>query len=262
MRIALGIEYLGTGFCGWQVQRQERSVQGTLEEALSKVADRPVRVTCAGRTDTGVHALAQVVHFDADMQRPERAWTLGANSNLPADVGVRWARETGDDFHARFSARSRTYRYVIHNARLRSPLLADRAWWYHRSLDADAMQVAVRHLLGEHDFSAFRAAECQAKSPVRRVAEASVTRRGDLILLQITANAFLHHMVRNVAGTLVKVGRGDRPADWVAEVLGGRDRRHAGMTAPPGGLYLVGVDYGGSLAVPEPAWDAMPGGAP
>jgi len=141
-------------------------------------------------------------------------------------------------------------------------LLADRAWWYHRSLDADAMQVAVRHLLGEHDFSAFRAAECQAKSPVRHVAEASVTRRGDLILLQITANAFLHHMVRNVAGTLVKVGRGDRPADWVAEVLGGRDRRHAGMTAPSGGLYLVGVDYGSSLAVPEPARDAMPGGPP
>jgi tRNA pseudouridine38-40 synthase len=260
VRIALGIEYVGTGFCGWQIQPQARSVQGVLEDALSKVADQPVPLTCAGRTDAGVHALGQVVHFDTEASRPEKAWTMGTNSNLPSDISVRWAREMGEDFHARFSALSRTYRYVIYNAALRSPLMADRACWCHWPLDATAMQDGVQLLLGEHDFSAFRAAGCQARSPVRRVTAASVTRIGDLVCLEITSNAFLHHMVRNVVGTLMKVGRGDVRPDWVAEVLRAKDRRLAGMTAPPGGLYLIGVDYGELLDVPQSAYQGMPGG--
>ncbi len=260
MRIALGIEYVGSGFSGWQVQQGERTVQGALEEALSRVAARSIRVTCAGRTDAGVHALGQVVHFDTDARRPVTAWTLGANSSLPADASVRWALEASDEFHARFSALSRTYRYVIYNAGVRSPLLAGRTWWRRRPLDVDIMQVAVRHLLGEHDFSSFRAAGCQARSPVRRVTEASVTRRGALVCVQITANAFLHHMVRNVAGTLAKVGTGEADPDWVGEVLDRKDRRRAGMTAPPDGLYFVSVDYGPLLPIPEPLHEGIPGG--
>jgi len=262
MRIALGIEYVGTGFCGWQQQHDGRSVQGVLEEALSGMAGSRVRVTCAGRTDAGVHALGQVVHFDTETLRPDKAWTMGVNTGLPPDLGVQWARATSSDFHARFSAKSRTYRYVIHNASLRSPLLVDRAWWCRRVLDAQAMTRAAAHLVGEHDFTSFRAAECQARSPVRRVLEASVTRCGDIISLQITANAFLHHMVRNVVGTLVKVGRGDADPEWVAAVLDGQDRRLAGMTAPAGGLYLVGVDYAGLLETPRPTLEAIPGRKP
>lgn len=260
MRIALGVEYLGTAFSGWQVQRRQRSVQGTLEDALSRIAARPIQVTCAGRTDAGVHAVGQVVHFDTDVDRPERAWTMGANSNLPADVCVSWARRVDSDFHARFSARLRTYRYVIYNARLRSALLADRAWWLYRQLDVDRMQAAANHLVGEHDFSTFRAAECQARSPVRRVDVARVTRTGRLVCLEIRANAFLHHMVRNIVGTLTRVGGGEAEPSWVAEILDRGDRRLAGMTAPAGGLYLLAVDYGGQpqLPVAEPGW--LPGG--
>jgi tRNA pseudouridine38-40 synthase len=261
MRIVLGIEYVGTAFSGWQIQRRERSVQGTLENALACVANHPVQVTCAGRTDAGVHAVGQVIHFDTDADRPEKAWTMGVNSNLPGDVSVCWARRVEEAFHARFSARSRTYRYVIHNAPLRSALLADRAWWLHRELNVERMQAAAGHLLGEHDFSAFRAAECQAKSPVRRLESAVVTRSGHLVWLQVTANAFLHHMVRNIAGTLVRVGTGEADPGWLAEVLGQGDRARAGMTAPAGGLYFLSVDYGILLKVPEPLGGTIPGGA-
>lgn len=261
MRIALGVEYIGTKFSGWQVQRRERSVQSTLETALSRVADHPVQVTCAGRTDAGVHATGQVVHFDTEASRPQRAWTMGANSNLPDDVCVTWAREADPKFHARFSARSRTYRYVIHNSGLRSALLTDRAWWVYRQLDIQRMKLGAAHLLGEHDFSAFRAAECQAKSPVRELLNAVVTRMGRLVFLEITANAFLHHMVRNIAGTLVRVGSGQEDPDWIAAVLSHGDRRLAGMTAPPGGLYFLGVDYGGGLEMPDQDFSGVPGGS-
>lgn len=261
MRLALGIEYLGTAFHGWQRQPGERSVQETLETAVSTVADHPVRVTCAGRTDAGVHALGQVIHFDTDGRRPARAWTMGVNSNLPADVSVSWVSRVGEDFHARFSARSRTYRYVIHNSPLRSALLAERAWWCRRELDLAAMRSAVAHLMGEHDFSAFRATACQAENPVRRVTDSSVFRCGRLVCLQLTANAFLHHMVRNVAGTLVRVGSGEADPGWVAEILEQRDRRLAGMTAPAAGLYFLGVDYGELLQVPQADYGGIPGGA-
>lgn len=252
MRRVLGIEYDGTAFNGWQVQQDGRSVQGCLEEALSAVADRPVKATAAGRTDTGVHAVGQVVHFDTDAARPDRAWTLGVNAALPADVAVRWVRAAPDGFHARYAARARSYRYCILNGPLRSALLRHRAWWVRRPLDAAAMTRAGEALVGEHDFSAFRAAECQARTASRNLTHLEVRRDGDLLTVDVSANAFLHHMVRNIVGTLAVVGRGEAEPDWVAEVLAGRDRREGGMTAPAAGLYLLRVDYGGLLSQPTP----------
>ncbi|MGB5623261.1 MAG: tRNA pseudouridine(38-40) synthase TruA, partial [Gammaproteobacteria bacterium] len=221
MRLVLGIEYDGAAFSGWQSQIGARTVQGSLEQAVSEVADHPVSLVCAGRTDAGVHAAEQIVHFDTGQQRPERAWTLGVNSNLPGDVNVVWVREAPPGFHARFSARARSYRFWIFNSPLRSALLRHRAWWVRRPLDVSPMQRAAACLLGEHDFSAFRAAECQAKSAVRTVSAISVAREGSLLRVDITANAFLHHMVRNIVGTLVVVGRGDADATWVERVLRG-----------------------------------------
>ena len=243
MRLVLGIEYDGAAFSGWQSQIRARTVQGTLEQAVSEVADHPVSLVCAGRTDAGVHAAEQIVHFDTGQQRPERAWTLGVNSNLPGDVNVVWVREAPTGFHARFSARARSYRFWIFNSPLRSALLRHRAWWVRRPLDVSPMQQAAACLLGEHDFSAFRAAECQAKSAVRTVSAISVAREGSLLRVDITANAFLHHMVRNIVGTLVVVGRGDADVDWFERVLRGADRRDAGATAAACGLCLRRVDY-------------------
>lgn len=260
MRLVLGLEYDGTRFCGWQSQQNGRSVQQTLESAISTVADHPVSVVCAGRTDTGVHALGQVVHFDTDADRPERAWTIGVNSNLPADVSVRWVAQGEEDFHARFSALSRTYRYVIHNATSRSALLANRAWWHHRRLQTDRMQAAARFLIGEHDFSSLRAAECQSRSPIRTMRRIDIDRSGDIVWIEVEANAFLHHMVRNIAGTLVRVGRQDAEPEWVAQVLASRDRKVAGMTAPACGLYFLRVDYGGGLETPISDTAAVPAG--
>ena len=243
MRIAMGIEYDGSRFSGWQRQPHAGSVQAALEHALSHVADHPVEVVCAGRTDAGVHATAQVVHFDSAAVRSLRGWMLGTNSNLPPEVCVTWAQHVEPDFHARFSAIGRQYRYTILNRPMRPALLRDRVSWDYRPLDADRMDEAGRVLIGKQDFSSFRALACQAKHPVREIYSLDVRRSGDFIYLDVAANAFLHHMVRNIAGTLMAVGCGDRPVEWVAEVLAARDRALSGVTAPAGGLYLVQVRY-------------------
>ena len=250
MRIALGLEYDGSRFHGFERQSAGRTVQGEVEQALARIAASPVRVVCAGRTDAGVHALGQVAHFDTCASRPERAWVRGTNTYLPPDATVLWARFVDDDFHARFTALRRCYRYVIVNRSTRPALLAGRAAWEHRRLDARLMHLGAQHLAGEHDFSSFRAAGCQAKSPVRHVYRIDVLRRGESIVIDVHANAFLQHMVRNIVGTLVAVGSGERDPTWVASVLASRDRRVAGVNAPPGGLYLVGVEYPEAIGIP------------
>lgn len=250
MRIALGIEYDGTSYNGWQRQKTGTGIQQCLEEALTVVADEEIDVTCAGRTDTGVHASGQVVHFDTQSERSDRGWLLGANSNLPDDIAVVWTKPVDTEFHARFSALSRSYRYVILNRLQRSPLHRHRAWWVYTPLDAERMHAAARRLLGRHDFSAFRAAGCQAATAQREIMTIRVARSGDWITLELTANAFLQHMVRNIMGTLVAVGQGERPVEWVSEVLEGRDRKAGGIAAPPHGLTLVGVNYPELFGVP------------
>jgi len=250
MRIALGVEYDGAGFSGWQTQNDVRTVQACLEQALSRVADHPLRVQCAGRTDAGVHATGQVVHFDTRSLRSDRSWVLGANVNLPQDINVLWAKPVSAEFNARYSAIGRCYRYEILNRNTRSALLRQRAVWHHVSLDAERMHRAGQTLLGEHDFSSYRAQGCQAKSPVRRVIRLSVRRTGERVILEIMANAFLHHMVRNIAGVLMAIGRGDRPEIWARDVLELRERALGGVTAPPQGLYLVGVEYPPELGIP------------
>ena len=250
MRIALGLEYDGSRFHGFERQPARRTIQGDVEEALTRIAASPVRVICAGRTDAGVHALGQVVHFDTTASRPVHAWVRGANTYLPPDVAVLWARNVDDDFHARFLALRRRYRYVIVNRSTRPALLAGRAAWEYRRLDTRLMHLGAQHLAGEHDFSSFRAAGCQARHPVRRVHRIGVLRVGERIVIDVHANAFLQHMVRNIAGTLVAVGSGEREPAWIVSVLAARDRRAAGVTAPPGGLYLVGVDYPEAAGLP------------
>lgn len=251
MRIALGIEYDGTDYVGWQRQKSGTGVQALLEKALHRVANEPVETVCAGRTDAGVHASAQVVHFDTAAQRSERSWLLGVNASLPDDVNVRWAQAVSDDFHARFSAVSRSYRYLILNRLARSGLNARRAWWIHETLDDRAMQEAADDLVGRHDFSAFRAAGCQASTPMREILALTVDRREDWLILSVTANAFLQHMVRNITGTLVEVGKGVRSPGWVRQVLANRDRKQGGMAAPPHGLELVNVTYPQEFALPQ-----------
>ena len=243
MRIALGIEYDGTAYNGWQRQRSGDGVQERVETALGKVADEAIDVTCAGRTDSGVHATAQVVHFDSNSDRNDRGWLLGANSSLPDDIAVTWAQRVDDEFHARFSAISRSYRYRILNRRVRSALDRNRAWWVCTPLDAAQMNVAAQSLVGKHDFSAFRAAGCQASTPKREIRSISVTRDGDWLTLDVTANAFLQHMVRNLTGTLVSIGLGEKPPHWMTDVLDSRDRKQGGIAAPAHGLTLVGVGY-------------------
>ncbi len=252
MRVALGIEYDGSAFSGWQTQAHARTVQSELESALSKVAAQPITLVCAGRTDAGVHATAQVAHFDSEVERPMRGWVFGANANLTRDVAVRWAQPVDNDFHARFSACSRAYRYVILNRPARSGLWAHKVTWECRVLDAVAMAEAATPLLGEHDFTSFRAAGCQAKQPIRRLTKLTVERDGEFVLVDVKANGFLHHMVRNIVGCLLEVGRGERPTRWLHEVLTHRDRRLAGMTAPADGLYLVRVDYPPRWELPLP----------
>lgn len=243
MRVALGVEYAGNGFCGWQAQRNGESVEATLRAALSKVANHPVHLTCAGRTDAGVHATGQVVHFDTDAIRNESAWVGGSNALLPKSIVVRWAQTVDDTFHARFTAMSRRYCYVICNTPMHSAITAGRAAWYRHPLDVSAMQEGASLLLGERDFTSFRSSQCESSTPMRCLTLAKVSRKEHFVFIELEANAFLHHMVRNVAGALFRVGAGFHPPEWVAEVLEARDRRQAAETAPSDGLYLVQVTY-------------------
>ncbi|MGH8284566.1 MAG: tRNA pseudouridine(38-40) synthase TruA [Steroidobacteraceae bacterium] len=254
-RIAVGLEYVGTAFAGWQTQSELRTVQQCAELALSRIADHPVALVCAGRTDAGVHALGQVAHFDTTAERSPRSWMLGANGHLPNDVSVAWARPVPDHFHARYSAHSRTYRYVILNRGARSALAAARAALVHRPLDIERMRAGAAFLHGEQDFSAFRAADCQARSPVRRLEPLTVERSGDWVTIDATANAFLHHMVRNLAGLLIAIGTGDAAPEWAQEVLSGRDRTRGAPTAPAEGLYLHHVTYPRVFDLPDASDD-------
>lgn len=258
MRTALGLEYDGTAYNGWQRQKTGTGIQALVEQAVSHVANEAIEVTCAGRTDTGVHAIGQVLHFDSTAQRSERGWLRGINSHLPADINVHWARPVAADFHARFSALSRHYRYLILNRPARSALYRDRAWWVYQPLEAGLMNDAVRLLVGKHDFSAFRAAGCQASTPVREVSSAKVWRQDDWIIFTITANAFLQHMVRNITGLLMAVGAGERTPEWALEVLQGVDRTKGGIAAPAQGLTLTGIDYPEEFSIPTQfVYDAM-----
>ena len=258
MRIALGLEYDGASFAGWQTQKDASGIQDAVEAALQAFLGQPVATVCAGRTDAGVHATAQVVHLDSPAQRSAQSWVRGVNRHLPRTVSIRWAREVPADFHARYGALGRTYEYWILNDPVRSPLHEQRVGWVFRPLDAAAMHEAAQQLRGTHDFSAFRSAECQAASPVREVRQFDVERLGRLVRVRICANAFLHHMVRNLVGALVSVGTGRQPASWVLEVLAGRDRTRAAPTFAPGGLYLTRVEYDRTLDLPTGADVSMP----
>lgn len=258
MRIALGIEYDGGGFCGWQSQPEACAVQDRLEQACAGIAGVPVRTVCAGRTDAGVHALGQVVHFDCAVERPVSAWVRGVNALLPPGLAVTWARPVAADFHARFSALSRTYRYILLNSPVRPAADHGRVGWFHMPLDVASMREAAACLVGEHDFSAFRAAECQAQSPVRILHEAAIHRSGPYLVFEFRANAFLHHMVRNLVGSLIHVGKGKCPPSWLAGVLWGRDRSQAAPTFDASGLYLARVEYAPHWELPGPRQD-LPG---
>jgi tRNA pseudouridine38-40 synthase len=252
MRIALGLEYDGSAFCGWQTQPSRCAVQDAVDAALSHIAGHPVQSQCAGRTDAGVHALGQVVHFDTSARRPLSAWVRGANALLPESIAVQWAREVSDDFHARNRATGRSYSYLVLNRHERPGVHHARIGWYHRPLDLDSMREAVRCLIGSHDFSAFRAAECQAASPVRELRRAQIQRFGGLVVFEFAADAFLYHMVRNLVGCLVKIGEGTRPSEWLREVLESRHRERAAPTFPPDGLYLTAVEYDAAWGLPAP----------
>ncbi len=251
MRIALGVEYDGSAYCGWQSQPDVPNVQDALQLALSGVAGEGIAILAAGRTDTGVHALEQVVHFDTNVNRPLTAWVRGANAMLPKDVSVLWAHAVPDEFHARFSAQARSYQYVLINRPSRIGVHHGKVGWFHAPLDVDKMREAARCLLGEHDFSAFRASECQAKTPVKRLAKLDIRQQGDTILFELTADAFLHHMVRNIVGCLVYVGKGKYPPHWLDEVLKGRDRKLAAPTFAPDGLYLRHITYDEKWGLPQ-----------
>ena len=251
MRIALGLEYDGNSFCGWQSQPSGCGVQDHLEHALAQIAGHSLRVVTAGRTDTGVHALGQVVHFDTEVFRPDSAWVRGVNSFLPSSVAVQWATPVSEDFHARFGAVERSYRYVLLNQMVRPGLMQGKVGWYHLPLDVEAMRSAANMLIGEHDFSAFRAAECQAKSPVKHMRAIEIVRYGNYIVFELRANAFLHHMVRNIVGSLIYVGNGKNDPEWMSDLLMCADRTKAAPTFSPAGLYLIKISYDAKWVLPE-----------
>ena len=260
-RWAAGVEYLGTRYSGWQRQGHAPSIQQEVERVLSAVADHPVKVTAAGRTDAGVHALNQVIHFDSEAPRAPHAWLLGGNSQLPRDISLRWVQAVAADFHARYGATARSYRYVIWAGRARSALLEGRVAWLIEPLDAGRMHRAAQALVGEHDFSAFRDADCQSPTPMRNVHAISVRRQGEFTVLDVKANAFLHHMVRNIAGVLMAIGQGQQPESWTQAVLDSRRRAEAGITAPPGGLCFVGPEYPAAFGLPPAPAPWFPGPA-
>lgn len=251
-KIALGIEYDGSKYYGWQRQNEVRSVQEKLEKALSQVANEPINVLCAGRTDAGVHGTGQVVHFETTAVRKDAAWTLGVNANLPGDIAVRWVKAVPDDFHARFSATARRYRYVIYNQRLRPAVLSQGVTHFYEPLDAGRMHRAAQCLIGENDFTSFRAVQCQSRTPWRNVMHIHVSRFGAYVVVDIKANAFVHHMVRNIVGSLMEVGAGHQPESWIADLLAAKDRTLAAATAKAEGLYLVSVDYPDRFDLPKP----------
>jgi tRNA pseudouridine38-40 synthase len=254
-RIALGVQYDGSAWHGYQKQQDGQTVQDQLECALQKFAKATLATTCAGRTDTGVHALEQVVHFDTELDRDIHAWVRGVNAFLPPSIAVRWAKEVAhcpdQQFHARFSARERTYHYVLYNHTTRSPLLVGRAGFVFRPLDVGLMQQAATCLIGQHDFTAFRSSQCQAKSPIKKMHEVRIERHGEMVIFTIRASAFLHHMVRNLVGSLIYIGTGKHPPQWLQDVLAGRDRHHAAPTFMPDGLYLAKVDYDPKWGLPQ-----------
>ncbi len=243
MRVALMVEYDGSQYHGWQSQTGLRTIQQMLEQALGRVANQDIEVVCAGRTDTGVHATGQIIHFESAKERSVRAWIHGANAYLPKDICIKWGIEISESFHARYSALSRRYRYIIYNSPIRPALRRSNVTWQYRQLDAALMHEAGQCLLGEHDFTSFRSVECQSKTPMRHVHDCRVGRVGEFVFIDIIANAFLHHMVRNIAGVLMAVGSGRKPVPWVNDVLSAKDRRMGAETAPPYGLYLVAVEY-------------------
>lgn len=251
-RIALGVEYNGAQFFGWQRQLSPDlpTVQGALEKALSKVANQPISLSCAGRTDAGVHATGQVVHFDSEIDRGEKAWIMGTNSQLPPQIRVQWAQAVAGDFHARHSAHSRRYRYVIYDEPVKPTVLIGQLTHVRQRVNADLMHQAAQHLLGENDFSSFRGSGCQSKTPMRNLTSISVQRQQRFVVLNVEANAFLLHMVRNITGALLEVGHGRKPPEWIAEVLACRDRKQCADTAKPDGLYLVNVGYPGEFGLP------------
>ena len=251
MRYALQVEYDGSAFQGWQSQLHGKTVQDHLERALSVIACQHTAAMAAGRTDTGVHALAQVAHFDTNVERPLQAWVRGVNAHLPPTIAVRWAQPVADDFHARFCALSRSYRYILFNRPVRPAIQSGRVGWYHRPLDAEAMAEAAKHLLGEQDFSSFRSSECQAKSPIKTLHQADVRRQGDYVVFEFRAGGFLHHMVRNIVGALLWVGYGKESADWMPSLIAARDRSLAPPTFMPDGLYFTGVEYEGRWNLPN-----------
>jgi tRNA pseudouridine38-40 synthase len=258
-RIVLGMEYDGTAYAGWQWQAGRRTVQGELQAALSKIANQPVTVICAGRTDAGVHAFEQVVHFDTEVERDLSAWMMGGNSQLPDDIRITWARPAIADFHARYSAIARYYRYVILNRAMKSALLRTQATWCYQALDAEKMHGAAQHLIGEHDFSSFRAQGCQSKSPNRLMYFIDVYRQEDKVIIDLCANAFLHHMVRNIAGVLMEIGMGKQPETWTAQLLDIKDRTQAAATALPYGLHLGAVFYPEHYGiVKQPIFEKLP----